>query len=159
MKEINGDIWDYHKKGHWIVITTNGNVKANGEAVMGKGIALQARQRIEWLSYELGRKITENGNKTYWFNEIRIITLPSKHNWWEKADINLIESSIKDLVRIVDAQYPYLKDSDYKKETCLVRPGCSNGQLDWKDVKPILEKYLDDRFIVVEKEEKRCSRP
>ena len=46
MKEITGDIWDYHKQGHWIVITTNGTVKSNGEAVMGRGIALQARAKF-----------------------------------------------------------------------------------------------------------------
>ena len=29
------------------------------------------------------------------------------------------------------------------------RVGCGNGALDWKDVRPILRRYLDDRFILV----------
>jgi len=62
MKEITGDIWDFYEKGFWIVITTNGNVKDNGEAVMGKGIALQARQRYPLLPSMLGKGILEIGN-------------------------------------------------------------------------------------------------
>lgn len=42
MKEVYGDIWEYHKQGYWIVITTNGFVKKNGCAVMGRGVAKQA---------------------------------------------------------------------------------------------------------------------
>lgn len=38
MREINGsNIWDFYNKGFWIAITTNGTVKKNGEAVMGRG--------------------------------------------------------------------------------------------------------------------------
>jgi len=35
----------------------------------------------------------------------------------------------------------------------LVRPGCGNGRLDWRDVKKVLLARLDDRFVVVEKEQ------
>jgi len=143
MKEITGNIWDYHEKGHWIVITTNGNVKANGEAVMGKGIALQAKQRYPDIPKELGEAITNVGNAVYACEGHRIVCFPTKHNWWEKASLELIEESYKQLVQFVSVM---VLEGIY-----LVRPGCSNGQLDWKDVKPILEKYLDDRFVVVER--------
>jgi len=60
MKEVVGDIWDFHAKGNWIVITTNGTVKSNGEAVMGRGVTLQAKQRFPNLSHELGKLILRN---------------------------------------------------------------------------------------------------
>ncbi len=151
MKEITGDIWDFHEKGCWIVITTNGNVKANGEAVMGKGIALQAKTRFPALPLDLGRRIKgcamsygewSEGNNLKVFHQYRIITFPTKHNWWEKADLVLIEESCRQLQAACHGN----QDTKY-----LVRPGCGIGGLDWKDVKPILEKYLDDRFIVVER--------
>jgi len=43
MKEVIGNIWNYYNKGNWIVITTNGTIKKNGEAVMGRGVALEAK--------------------------------------------------------------------------------------------------------------------
>lgn len=146
MKEITGNIWDFHDKGHWIVITTNGNVKANGEAVMGKGIALQAKQKFPGLPKVLGQSIVFCGNVVTIlgqppFLDYRIVSFPTKRNWWEKADPSLIEKGCK----VLSTTWP--KD----RNLYMVRPGCSNGQLDWKDVKPILERYLDDRFIVVEK--------
>ena len=146
MKEVKGDIWDYYDRGNWIVITTNGTVKKNGECVMGRGVALQAKQRFPELPLKLGQAIKVSGNVPRGFLSLKLLTLPTKHNWWEKSDLVLIEEGCKKLM--ID----YKVDS--LKVVYMVRPGCSNGRLDWKDVKPILEKYLDDRFIIVERREK-----
>lgn len=151
MKEVIGDIWDYHKQGHWIVITTNGTVKTDGSCVMGRGVALQAKQRFPNLPLELGSRIRgcampygewSVGNNLKGFYNYKIITFPVKHNWWEKADLVLIEESCRQL----QASCHGNQDIKY-----MVRPGCGAGELDWRDIKPILEKYLDDRFIVVER--------
>lgn len=141
MREITGDIWDYHS-GHWIVITTNGTVKTNGECVMGRGVAAQAKDRFPTLPRRLGGLLSRQGNRLFMFPDCRILTFPVKHNWWEKADMGLIEQSVKGLLEF--------RDFFQVGDIYMVRPGCSNGRLDWKDVKPVLERYLDDRFIVVE---------
>lgn len=150
MKEVKGNIWDYYDQGHWIVITTNGIVKSNGEAVMGRGIALQAKTRLPKLPRMLGRYLKEFTNTPYSFGiEYRIITLPTKNNWRYNSDLELIENSCHRLSEMF--KYGGYLDT-FVKEIYLPRPGCSNGGLNWKDVKPILEKYLDDRFVVVSKE-------
>jgi len=144
MKEIKGDIWDFHKRGYWIVITTNGNVKVNGEAVMGKGIALQAAKRFPDLPIHLGQRLETMGNRLNPFPNISLFCFPTKWDWRDKSDLCLIAVSASQLVDYLTEAYISVKPSVY-----LPRPGCGNGQLDWKDVKPILEKYLDDRFVVV----------
>ncbi len=140
MKEVTGDIWDFHKKGHWIVITTNGNLNTKGEAVMGRGIALQAKQRYPELPSELGKQVRTSGNYLHYDGKRSLLFFPTKHNWWEKSDLSLIEQSCRELVGI---------SSDFKPPIYMVKPGCGAGGLDWEDVKPILEKYLDGRFVVV----------
>jgi len=152
VKEVVGNLWDYHKQGHWIVITTNGTIKANGEAVMGRGIALQAKRRFSWISSELGRALKGVGNTVYLAGTCRIICFPVKHNWWEAGDLSLIEESCKQLVYQRGTVLPRLMDSGWWKPIYMVRPGCGNGQLDWEDVKSILERYLDDRFVIVERQ-------
>ena len=144
MKELTGDIWDYYDKGNWVVITTNGFVKKNGEAVMGRGVAQQAKQRYPDLPKRLGDCLRALGNHVTLQPSCGLLTFPVKHNWWEKADLELIEQSCKELRDMASVLKPLIY---------LVRPGCSNGKRDWlTEVKPILEKYLDDRFVVVEKE-------
>lgn len=152
MKEVPGDIWDYYEQGHWIVITTNGNVKKNGAAVMGKGIALQAAERFPKLPLELGRLMGRGS--PFWvfpFSEYRLFTFPTKYNWWEKSDVELIKRSVmrlKALSRFFSiSPYPELNNVF---PLYMTRPGCRNGGLDWKDVKPILERYLDDKYMIVE---------
>lgn len=141
MKEVKGNIWGYHKQGYWIVITTNGIIRNDGACVMGRGTALQAKQVFPKLPYELGKLIRTEGNKTFSFPHYKIITLPVKHHWRNNADIRLIEESIQDLV----------DNFSFELKGCtvyLTRPGCGNGRLNWIDVEPILDKYLDDRYII-----------
>jgi hypothetical protein len=135
----------FYFNSSWIVIPTNGFVKKNGECVMGKGIALQAKEKFPDLPKELGDRIKEFGNRVFTFWKYHIITFPVKHNWWERADLGLIEDSTKELQEIFKYNLSGIKTPVY-----LPRVGCGNGKLDWTKVKPILEKYLDDRFIVTD---------
>jgi hypothetical protein len=143
MFERVGDLWDFYDNGEWIVITTNGTVKKNGEAVMGRGCALEAKTKYPQLPLELGNYIRNNGNRVFIVQDF-IMTLPVKHNWYEKANLKLIETSLQRLVdNVSDLRIPII---------FMPRPGCGNGHLDWESqVKPLCEKYLDDRFVVLTK--------
>jgi hypothetical protein len=146
MREIKGNIWDYHDiHGPWIVIPTNGYVKKNGECVMGRGLAFDAKVRFEKLPFELGERIREYGNVVFTFWDYHIITFPVKHNWWEKADLKLIEESAKELKEIMRYNFSQIQVPIYVPWV-----GCGNGGLDKKDVRPILEMYLNSNFIVID---------
>jgi hypothetical protein len=143
MKEQRGNLWEL-AKNKVLCITTNGTVKTNGECVMGRGIALQAKQRYPGIAKAVGDSIRNNGNIVRLIavtRDYKLVTFPVKHNWYEKADIDLIAKSCKELVALADRYN--------MTEIFLPRPGCGNGKLNYADVKPILEQYLDDRFIVV----------
>jgi len=152
MKEVSGDLWDTSVTlgADAVAITTNGYVKKNGEAVMGRGVAREAARRWPVLPRLLGDVLRFIDNcvfKLYQPPDFPIlVSYPVKHNWWEPADMRLIRSSAKDLRDMADEM----------KWTVVVlpRPGCGNGRLDWKDVRPVLAPYLDDRFVVVYKEDK-----
>lgn len=144
MKELQGNLWDFHEQGHFICITTNGTVKKNGECVMGRGIAAQAKSKFPDLPFLLGQKILHTGNLPYMWSNIGLFTLPVKHNWNEKADLALIMQSLALLRTEADSSLS-LKGHIY-----LPRPGCGNGGLQWSVVKPFIEPILDDRFVVVE---------
>ncbi len=146
MQEIFEDIWKQHKQGRWVVITTNGDIKNDGTCVMGRGVAKQAADRFPDLPCELGKRIASAGNVVNVFEDLKIITLPVKHHWKDKADLRLIEKSLQQLVAWADI--PPRKHGKFY----MVRPGCSNGKRDWEsEVKPLCEKYLDNRFVIVER--------
>ena len=64
MQEVLGSIWiNYLVPGHSICITTNGVVKRNGEAVMGRGVAQQATEPIDGIAKDLGSYIRNHGNR------------------------------------------------------------------------------------------------
>lgn len=146
MIEMKGNIWDFYKKDPeaYICITTNGFVKTNGECVMGAGVAKEAREKFKFFSKILGDMIKKNGNNVFMFTGERILTFPTKHNWFENSDVELIKKSAKQLVEYIN---------EFKiPRVYLPRPGCGNGKLKWKDVKPAIEKILDDRILIVSKE-------
>lgn len=99
MKEVKGNLWDFHNRGRtsWIVITNNGNRKGNGEAVMGAGLALQAKKKFPQLPMWLGNRIKDFGNQVYFFGgiDINIVTFPTKENWWESSSVDIIRRSCR----------------------------------------------------------------
>lgn len=143
MKELKKNLWDC---GPVIVITTNGYVRKDGGLVMGRGCALEAMRRFPAIVYHLGHEIKTHGNHVHYlykYNGYEIFSFPVKHNWWAKADIKLIERSASELF---DKVVLMKIDRIY-----VPRPGCGFGTLNWEEVKPVLEKIWDDRFIVVHK--------
>lgn len=147
MIEKYGNIWQHVEDYDAIVITTNGFVKNNGEAVMGRGIALEATKRNPLVAQTLGNHLILNGNHVgilryetpIWFS------FPVKHHWKDKADIKLIERSTYELL-------DYIESNEYIKNILMPRPGCGNGRLSWNEVKFIIAPLLDDRFTVMEYE-------
>lgn len=147
MQEARGNLWDQLRPDHALVITTNGYIKTNGQAVMGRGIALEATKRDPNVASTLGWNITYFGNHVALIHSARDITdsdwiaYPVKRRWMDDALPELIVRSAHELVTFVDErQYQHI---------WMPRPGCGNGHLNWLNVKPLIEDILDDRFTVM----------
>jgi len=140
MKEATGDLWQ--AKPQFIrCITTNGVVKKNGELVMGRGNALQAKERYPQLPGLLGSYIKSSGNILYYIEELNIASFPVKYHWRDKADLKLIAQSCYLLNVLLD---------NLDKSAVLPRPGCANGRLDWeREVKPLLSQIISDRVWII----------
>ena len=144
MLEIHGNLWDFHSKGHFIGITTNGDINSRGQAVMGRGIAKQAATRYPDLPYQLAKLIKTTGatSVVHPFFAERFVSIQVKYHWNEQADLALIENSCRELVYYLGIwHFPKLY---------LPRPGCGNGGLDWAIVRPAIAPILDNRFTIVE---------
>jgi len=136
--EIKGDIMAWWRLGNVIGITTNGFVKRNGRAVMGAGIAKSMRDAIPGVDLQVGARIKDFGNSPAYFPEHKFFTFPVKHNWWEDADLELIYKSAE----FINRNYNAGDRIDFP------RPGCGNGKLEWKTVKPVLEKAFSGHKTV-----------
>lgn len=166
LKERRQDLW----LAACPVITTNGFVRRDGRCVMGRGTARQAATRYPELPAQLGSYIRKYGNRVFDLGKKpdgkHLLSFPVKPvsvvfngknavkhmrnrfrvgdtvpGWAAVADLRIIERSARQLVRLAD----HMRLDDI----VLPRPGCGAGELDWSLVKPVLERYLDDRFTVV----------
>lgn len=144
MIEREGDLWNMDC--NWLCITTNGIIRSDGKAVMGRGVALQAKERIPLIDTILAEKLIKNGNivsALLSYENKWIISFPTKHNWRDKSDLDLIISSAQQLKKHFDSQ-------SKKPIVLLPRPGCANGGLEWSLVKDAIKPILtDDEFIIV----------
>jgi O-acetyl-ADP-ribose deacetylase (regulator of RNase III) len=115
----------------------------NTVGVMGKGIALQFKERFP-QNFDLYAKacergdlhpgkmlLTETGQLT---NPRYIINFPTKKHWREKSKLWYIDQGLSALVEVID-QYQI-------RSVALPPLGCGNGGLDWQTVKPLIEQRL-----------------
>lgn len=149
MRTATGDLWTYPAQA--IVIPINWRTKKNGEAVMGAGVAKQAAQRWPWLPRHLGLEIAASKAPKFCIDLTArmesdgpvILSVPTKRDWRDPADLGLIALAPAFLVTMAD-HYDW-------QTVALPRLGCGLGQLRWEDVRPVLAPILDDRFVVVTK--------
>src|SRR3990167_6217678 len=96
-----------------VIITTNLMTKANGDAVMGKGIALAAAQNFSGLQKEYGKFLsTRSKGSNLLFTWIQpngilgpapktvLIMFPTKVDWRNPSIPALIEAGLKELVAL-----------------------------------------------------------
>ena len=137
MVEASGDLWTY--PADFRVITTNGSVRNDGHAVMGRGCARQAKDKFPGLARELGARLRSHGNRLHYWPAYLLFTFPVKHRWMEAADPELIRASTEEFAQQLLESATYV----------MPRPGCGNGQLSWGDVRPIVAA-LPDNVVVID---------
>ena len=128
---IEGDIFESPAQ---VIVNT-----VNTVGVMGKGLALSFKQRYPRM-FEQYKMMCEKHLLTigklmlvyeadHW-----LLLFPTKENWRNPSKLEYIE---KGLMKFVQT---YAE----KNITSIAFPrlGCGNGELDWNDVKPLMERYL-----------------
>lgn len=132
------------------VVTTNGIVRQDGNGVMGKGQALEAKKLFPGIEQKLGKYLKAYGNRVFNMGaygnstrEMTVVTFPTKHHFKDKSDLTLIAKSAGQLYEMAN-KFGFTK-------IYLPPVGCGLGGLDYDtQVKTMLEWYLcDDRFVVV----------
>lgn len=142
MIELKASIWDSQFDSYWRVIPINTVIKANGELVMGAGLAKEAARRYPDLPKILGEFYSLRYG-IYDLEKYKLFLFPTKRDWRKLSSVYLIDSGLNSL-----------SFAGFTGHTKIVSPrlGCGLGGLDWeKQVKPLVEKYFanDDNFIVV----------
>jgi O-acetyl-ADP-ribose deacetylase (regulator of RNase III) len=117
----------------------------NTVGVMGKGIALQFKQRFpeNYRQYEAACKAGQVVTGTMFVTEVNeligprwIINFPTKQHWRDPSQLTWIKTGLKELSRV-------LTDHGIRS-VAIPALGAGNGGLDWALVRPLIEQALGD---------------
>jgi O-acetyl-ADP-ribose deacetylase (regulator of RNase III) len=111
----------------------------NCVGVMGKGIALEFKNRYEGLFDAYKALCVKNavvpGKPYLWENEqVQILNFPTKRHWKDNSRLDDIEAGLKYLA----ANYATMGIDSLAMPAL----GCGNGGLNWNDVQALIDKYL-----------------
>ena len=115
----------------------------NTVGVMGKGIALQFKERFP-MNFKIYATACKKGEmligkmlvvkENTLTGEKLIINFPTKTEWFKKSQYSYIEDGLKDLAKVIE---------EYSIKSIAIPPlGCGNGGLKWEKVKPMMDKYI-----------------
>jgi O-acetyl-ADP-ribose deacetylase (regulator of RNase III) len=118
----------------------------NCVGVMGKGLAhaFKDREPDMFKAYKriCDQKALEPGKLWLWRgSEGWVLNFPTKIHWRNPSRIEWIEQGLEKFVTAYDTQGI--------TEISFPRLGCGNGNLDWNDVRPVMEHYLSKVAIPV----------
>jgi len=150
-----GNIWFWHKLGHYVVIPTNAGWKLNGDAIMGTGLAQEASQKHPDLPKLYGIKCRSYEPYSLFLDQ-RLVLLPTKRlnqkqpflSWKANSEYDYIKEQLQKLendVFLIGAA----KAEDKKVYVPIL--GAGSGHLDKKEIIHIMDTILkNDVFIGVE---------
>ena len=138
IRYIEGDIF---KSPAQVIVNT-----VNTVGVMGKAIALEFKKRYPDMFQAYRdicdrRKLKTGTLMLYYEPDHWVLLFPTKENWRNPSRMEYIEAGLAKFCRtyaekgITSVAFPKL--------------GCGNGELNWSDVQPVMEKYLKDLPIDV----------
>jgi O-acetyl-ADP-ribose deacetylase (regulator of RNase III) len=139
---LKGNLLDAHTQALVNTVNTVG--------VMGKGIALQFKERFP-LNFKLYADACKKGEvvigkmfvvkeNTFKGDKI-IINFPTKTEWFKKSQYSYIEEGLKDLIRVINK---------YDIKSLAIPPlGSGNGGLKWDKVKAMMNQYLGELEIEI----------
>ena len=167
MKETRGDLFELYDQGKTIAITTNGYIRKDGCAVMGRGVAYQAKVKFRGIERTLGKKIKANGNVVQ-FIIPRVLAFPVKPEYGiaDKGKSNVVKHmrnkfyegdevpgwamvASLDRIGLSLADLWLLYDQKKFDRVYMPRAGCGAGELNWRrDVRPLISKMPDWVYVV-----------
>lgn len=142
-----GNMWSVFNDTDIFMITTNPIIRKDGAVVMGRGIALEAKNRYPSLPYDFGKALKElhpeidqqNVGFIGKYEYTNVWFFMVKDHWQNEASLDIIERSVFHLKH-------GFADMD-KKRIDLNFPGIGNGRLKRDAVLPLLQSLPDNVHI------------
>lgn len=112
--------------------TTNGVLRKNGYAVLGKGQALEAKQLFPGLEKRLGEYLFRYGNRAFYMGVRQLgehltslITFPTKYHYRDNSNLELITGPARQVKAIADK---------FQLRKIYMPPvGCGLGKLNYEE--------------------------
>jgi O-acetyl-ADP-ribose deacetylase (regulator of RNase III) len=139
IKYVKGDIFESSAQA---IINT-----VNLKGVMGKGLALQFKNRFSGLFESYVNDVLDKrlaiGTPTIWKGlEKWVINFPTKDDWRKPSNYDFIEEGLIGLRGKLD---------EWGVLSLAIPPlGCGLGSLDWSKVRPMIEEHLADLNMSIE---------
>ncbi|MBX3394927.1 MAG: ADP-ribose-binding protein [Phycisphaerae bacterium] len=134
MLEKECNLWI--EQAEYRCIPSSGATTPEGTAILDFGVGIEAVKRFAGIDVDLGHLIKSRGNHVHLIRP-GLLSFPVQQYAWAGPNLQIIERSAKQLAAIVG-----------EAKTLLPRPGCLPGQLNWEDVRKVLE-FLPDNVIVI----------
>lgn len=154
--ELVCNVWEILTKQDWLCITTNYGWKKDFSNVMGRGIAREASQRFKNLSLIYGKHCRNYYETTkskiipiVAYSNLNLIMFATKalkednpHLSWQQ------NSSLIQIKHSAITLKAWIIENEIDSKVYLPRPGCSNGKLDWREVKPLVDNLPQNVIFV-----------
>lgn len=139
MKEVKGNLKEIFNQYNVICLPCSTYLKTNGEGVISKGFSEELESIVPELAKNLGKTMSKGSivDVIGVIGNIFIVSFPIRATWYGGIDLEMLESSCKQLMNRTSRAYKILMPRLIKDESS------------WEDIKDVLEKHLDERITIL----------